>query len=105
MADSPLSSAGVARVGDREIRRFVGGRVLPGQRKETHLVFEVYRDGALVERIEERSLVGITGREAIHRLLDLAGFVVRQEWGGFDRTPFEDGGALLIVEAVRAQHR
>jgi len=45
------------------------------------LVFEVYEDGALIERIEARSLVGITGRAAMHRLLKLAGFSVRQEWG------------------------
>jgi SAM-dependent methyltransferase len=102
MKDSPLSPAGVARAGGRVIRRFVGRRVLPGGRQETRLVFETYRDGALVERIEERSLVGITSREAVRRLLGQAGFVVRQEWGGYDRSPFEPGGALLIVEAVKA---
>jgi SAM-dependent methyltransferase len=105
MEDSSLSPAGVVRVGGREIRRFVGGRVLPEQRKETRLVFEIYRDGALVERIEERSLVGITSRQAIHRLLGLAGFVVHQEWGSYDWKPFEERDALLIVEAVKAQRR
>lgn len=105
MEDSPLSPAGVARVGSREIRRFMGGRVLPGQRKETQLVFEVYQDGVLIERIEERSLVGITNREAIHRLLKRAGFVVRQEWSSYDWKPFEGGDALLIVEAAKAQRR
>ena len=90
MGDSPLSPAGVARAGGREIRRFVGGQVLPEQRKETWLVFEVYQDGALIERIEERSLVGITSRRAIHRLLKLAGFVVRQEWSSYGWKPFEE---------------
>ena len=103
MADSPLSPAGVVRVGGREIRRFVGGRVLPQQRKETRLVFEVYQDGALIERIEERSLVGITSRAAIHRLLGLAGFALRQEWSSYDWKPFEDGDALLIVEAIKLE--
>jgi SAM-dependent methyltransferase len=103
MEDSPLSPAGMARVGGREIRRFVGGRVLPEQRKETRLVFEVSRDGALIERIEERSLVGITSRKSIHRLLELGGFVVRQEWGSYEWKPFEQGDALLIVEAVKVQ--
>jgi len=101
MEDSPLSRAGVVRVGGREIRRFVSGRVLPEQRKETRLVFEVCQDGALIERIEERALVGITSREAIHRLLELAGFVVRKEWGSYDWRPFEEGDALLIVEAIK----
>jgi SAM-dependent methyltransferase len=103
MENSPLSLAGEAQVGGREIRRFVGGRVLPEQRKETRLVFEVYEDGALIERIEERSLVGITTREAVHRLLKLAGFALRHEWGRYDWRPFEEGDALLIVEAVKAE--
>jgi hypothetical protein len=77
--------------------------VLPEQRKETQLIFEVYQDGALIEQIEERSLVGITSREAIHRLLRLMGFAVRQEWGSYDWKPFEKGDALFIVEAVKAQ--
>jgi SAM-dependent methyltransferase len=105
MGGSPLSPAGVVRVGGREIRRFVGGRVLPEQRKETRLVFEVYQDGALLERIEERSLVGITSREAIHCLLKLAGFVAQHEWDSYDWKPFEEGGALLIVEAAKALRR
>jgi hypothetical protein len=100
MEDSPLSPAGVVRAGGRQIRRFVGGQVLQGKRKETQLIFEVYQDGALIERIEERSLVGITSRAAIHRLLKGAGFAVRQEWGSYDWRPFEEGDSLLIIEAV-----
>lgn len=101
MGDGPLSPAGVAPVDSGEIRRFVGGRVLSEQRKETQLVFEVYQDGALIERIEERSLVGITDRQTIHHLLKLAGFVVRQEWGSYEWKPFEEGDVLLIIEAVK----
>jgi hypothetical protein len=52
-------------------------------------------------RIEERSLVGITSWDSIHRLLELAGFVVKHEWGNCDRMPFTEGDALLIVEAMR----
>jgi SAM-dependent methyltransferase len=101
MKDAPLSPAGEVRVGEREIRRLVGGQVLPGRRKETVLVFETYERGALVDRIEERSLVGLTDRESIHRLLTASGFAVRQEWASYDREPFHEGDALLIVEAVR----
>jgi SAM-dependent methyltransferase len=103
MEDRPLSPAGVARAGDREIRRFVGGQVLPEQRVETRLIFEVYREHTSIERIEERSLVGTTSCGAIHRLLRLAGFVVHKEWGSYDWKPFEEGDALLIVEAVKVQ--
>jgi SAM-dependent methyltransferase len=100
MGDSPLAPAGLVRVGGREIRRFVRGRVLPGGRKEIRLVFETYQDGALVDRIEERSLVGITDRGTTGRLLRAAGFAVRREWGSYDFAPFQQGNSLLIVEAV-----
>jgi SAM-dependent methyltransferase len=99
MKGTPLSPAGVVQAGGREIRRLVGGRMLSGQRKETTLVFEVYEKGELVERIEERSLVGITDRRALHRLLEMAGFEVQREWGDYDFRPFEEGDSLLIVEA------
>lgn len=101
MKDSPLSPAGVARVSGREVRRFVGGRMLPEQRKETRLVFEVYEEGTLIERIEERSLVGITSRKDIHRLLKVAGFRVQREWSGYNFKPFQEGNSILIVEAVK----
>ncbi len=101
MEDTPLSPAGHVQLEDGEIRRFVGGRVLPGERKEVNLVFEVYRDGEMVERIEERGLVGITNREGIHRVLEEAGFEVRREWGAYDFTPYQEGAALLIVEAMK----
>lgn len=103
MGDTPLSPAGVVQIGDREIRRFVGGQVLPDRRKETLLVFEITEQGRLVERVEERSLVGITGRAEIHRLLKLAGFEVRKEWAGYDFEPFQEGKPLLLVEAVKKE--
>lgn len=103
MVDSPLSPAGVGRVRGQEIRRFVGGQVLPERRKETRLVFEVHEDGVLIERIEERSLVGITSREAVVGLLTVAGLRVQQEWGSYDWRPFKERDAMLIVEAVKPE--
>ena len=100
MGDSRLAPAGVVTEGAREIRRFVGGHALPDGRKETHLVFETYQSGALIERVEERSLVGITDRETIDRLLQAADFAVRREWGSYDFEPFRPGNSLLILEAV-----
>jgi SAM-dependent methyltransferase len=105
MGNSPLAPAGVARAGAREIRRFVGGGMLPDKRKETLLIFEVYEDGKLAERIEERSLVGITSREDIHGLLNISGFEVRQEWSSYDFKPFQEGDPLLIVEATQQEVR
>lgn len=101
MGDSPLSPAGRVRVGTKEYRRLVGGKVLPGHKKETQLVFEAYEDGELIERIEETSLVGITDRHGVHRVLAESGFAVREEWGDYDFTPYQEGDSLLIVEAVK----
>ena len=102
MSDSPLSLAGRVKVGCREYRRFVGGTILTGHKKETHLVFQTYEHGRLIERIEEISLVGITTRPGIHRVLEKSGFTVREEWGDYDFSPYQEGDSLLIVEAVKS---
>jgi len=99
MKDTPLSPAGRVGVGTRKIRRFVGGKVLPGQKKEVTLVFEVVQDGQIVERIKERGLVGITSRGNVHRALKEAGFEVSREWRDYDFKPYQEGDSLLIVEA------
>ena len=101
IGDSPLYRAGRVRVWTKENRRLVGGKVIPGRKKETQLVFQAYEDGELVERIEEISLVGISNRAGVHRVLAESGFAVREEWGDYDFTRYQEGGSLLIVEAVK----
>ena len=103
MRDSPLSLAGQVRSGDREYRRFVATRLLPKRQMETTLVFEVYRGGALQERIEERSLVGLTDRAEVHRLLAEAGFSLEREFSDYQFTAYQDGDPLLVVEASRVK--
>jgi len=100
METSPLSPAGRFQSEDREIQRFVARRVLPGRRVRVDLVFEIYRRGAFVERIEEASIVGITTREEVHELLGQADCAVRREFSDYDLTPFREGDDLLIVEAT-----
>ncbi len=99
--DTPLSPSGTAEKGNLEYRRFVGGKLLPDEKKEVHLVFETYESGKLLERIEERSLVGILDRKNLHRLLEKTGFEVKREFNDYDFTRFQDGDSLLIVEAVK----
>jgi hypothetical protein len=101
MSDSPLTPAGRVRVGGGEVRRFVGGKVLPNGQKETHIVFEVYADGALVDRVEERSLVGLVERQEVHDLLRASGFEVEHELGSYVSRPYQEGDDLLIVEASK----
>ncbi len=99
MEDSPLSPAGSVQVGNREYRRFVGGKILPGKKKETRLIFEIHEDGALIERISERSMVGLTSRKAVHQLLSQTGFRIESEWGDYDFSPYQESSQLLIIAA------
>ena len=101
MTDSPLAPAGIATMGEEEVRRFVGGRILPDGKMETHLLFEVYRGDALLERIVERSRVGITTRDGVHQILAETGFGVQHEWSSYGFAPHKAGDPLLILEAVK----
>lgn len=101
MSDSPMKPAGRAEAGGMEVRRFVGGKVLPGGRKETWIVFEAYDGDALVDRVHERSLVGVVGREELHELLRAGGFRVQHEWSGYDLAPYQEGDELLILQAIK----
>jgi SAM-dependent methyltransferase len=101
MKDSSLAPAGRATMGEAEVRRYVGGRVLPNGKMETHLVFEVCRENTLLECIAERSLVGITTRDGVHQILAEAGFAVQHEWSTYGFAQYEAGDPLLIVEAMK----
>lgn len=101
MQDTSLSPAGTVKKNNLEYRRLVGGKLLPDGKKEVLLVFETYESGKLIDRIEERSLVGIIDRDDLHRLLRETGFEVKREFSNYDFTKFQDGDSLLIVEAVK----
>ena len=105
MKETPLSLAGSVKKGDMEYRRFVGGKLLPDEKRETILVFEIHQSGKLMERIEERSLVGVIDRKKLHRLLRETGFEVQREFSNYDFTKFQDGASLLIVEAVKKNRK
>jgi SAM-dependent methyltransferase len=100
MDDSPLTPAGRVRRADREYRRLVGRRGLPGHQVQVKLVFEVYQNDELIERIEEHSVAGVVDRGQVHDLLSQAGFSVRREFSDYDFTPYRRGDDLLIVGAV-----
>jgi SAM-dependent methyltransferase len=100
MEGSPLSPAGEIQRGGRTYRRFVGRRLLPGRKVEVTLVFEVYQGAELLERVEQRSAAAITDRDETHRMLAEAGFSIRREFSDYAFTPYREGDALLVVEAV-----
>jgi hypothetical protein len=99
MEDNPLSPAGIVQNGEREIRRFIANRSLPGEMQETRLVFETYHHGRLTERVEDRGLVGVIDRTRVQSLLQETGFVIKAEFGDYRFSEFHDGDMLLIVEA------
>jgi SAM-dependent methyltransferase len=101
MRDALLSPTGRVWSGDREHRRYVATRLLPGRQMETTLVFETYQSGMLQERIEQQSLVGLTDRTEVHRLLDETGFSLEREFSDYQFTAYHDGDPLLVVEAIR----
>jgi hypothetical protein len=103
MRGSPLMPIDSVRVGNREYHRAVGTRLLPGRKMETTLVFETYVDGKLEERIEEWSLVGLTNRDEVHRLLVESGFSVSREFADYGFTPYHRDNPLLVVEALRGE--
>jgi SAM-dependent methyltransferase len=100
MDNCPLTPAGRVQRADREYRRLVGRRALPGGQVQVRLVFEVYENGELAEQIEEHSVAGIVDREQVHDLLSQACFSVRREFSSYDFTPYRAGDDLLIVDAV-----
>ncbi|HEY47971.1 MAG TPA: class I SAM-dependent methyltransferase [Anaerolineae bacterium] len=99
MKDTQLSPAGIVQNGEREHRRFIASRSLPGEMQETRLVFETYLHGRLIERVEDRGLVGVLDRERLHSLLKETGYVRKAEFGDYDFSEFHEGDRLLIMEA------
>jgi SAM-dependent methyltransferase len=102
MEDSPQTWAGEFTLKDTTYRRKVGRKVLPDGAVELKLTFEVFRDGSMVDLIEQRSVAGITDRDTLHRLLARAGFRIEHEFGDYARTPYKSGDSVLILETLKA---
>jgi hypothetical protein len=103
MEEQSLSPAGEVVDGEWVYKRFVGAKVLPEKKLEVQLIYEMYREGMLAERIEERSFAGVISRERVHRLLKKSGFEVEAEFGNYQREPFQEKGDLLIIQASKGK--
>jgi len=101
MKDDPEIWAGEHKVGETTYKRRVGRKVLPDRTVEIELVFDVFRDDKLIERIEQRSRVGISDRDQVRRLLGQAGFQIRGEFGDYEQTPYREGDSILLLETIR----
>lgn len=99
LEERPCSPGGLIQSGGFEYRRYIARKSMADNTQLTHLVYETYREGRLLERLEENSLVGIISWENILRLLGKAGFQVNRAFSNYDFTPYQDENSLLIVEA------
>jgi SAM-dependent methyltransferase len=105
MKDSALKPAGRVKKGTVEYKRYVGTRCRDNMTMETHLVFEIYDNEKLIERIEECSLTGIITRAHLHSLLTSTGFTVQREYGTYTFTPYQKSDSLLMIAAEKVRER
>ncbi|MFX1514298.1 MAG: class I SAM-dependent methyltransferase, partial [Promethearchaeota archaeon] len=103
MKDSPLHPAGIIRKGNYEYHRFIESKILPNNKIEVLLVFRTYKEGKLIEKIEQKSFVGIISRERVHQLLEETEFRIVKEYGNYNFSPYMEGDPLLIIEAVKKE--
>jgi SAM-dependent methyltransferase len=101
MKESKPHPAGSMKIGEREYRRFVGSKLISKDKMVVSLNFDIYENGKLIERIEERSMIGVINREQIHSLLHRSGFDIKREFGDYDFRKYRPGDRLLIIEAAK----
>jgi hypothetical protein len=63
------------------------------------LIYETYKQGKLVEKIEQQSAAYTTTRTEVHALLEETGFSIENEFGDYSFSPFKEGDSLLVIEA------
>jgi SAM-dependent methyltransferase len=101
MTSSPLKHDDEVRVEGRRYRRLVGRQMQPDHTVKITLVYEIYKDGRLEDRIEQFSRAGIIQRRRIHELLAESGFRLLAEYSGYDLSPYGNGDELLLMEAEK----
>ena len=101
MREKPLAPAGEVCEGHRVYKRSVGTKLLPGRMLEVELLYQLFEKGVLVEQIVEKSFVAIIDRRGISELLERSGFLVRKEFGDYNRCAFQEGDGVIIIEAVK----
>lgn len=64
------------------------------------LWYEVYEEGAMLERYHERGKVFVHDPESIKGLLEEVGFEVEAWYGGHDKQPFVGDSKLMVIVAT-----
>ncbi|UCG90192.1 MAG: class I SAM-dependent methyltransferase [Candidatus Heimdallarchaeota archaeon] len=103
MKDSPLALIDTVKRGDYEYKRFIGTKTLPDDTIEVLLAYETYKQGKLIEKIEQPSSAVITTRVKVHELLHETGFSIKNEYGDYHFSPFKEGDSFLIIEAIKSK--
>ena len=101
MKDSPLSLVDTVKEGNHEYKRFIGTKVLPNKTIDVLLIYETYKQGKLIEKIEQQSAAYTTTRTDVHVLLDETGFSIENEFSDYSFSPFNKGDSLLVIEASK----
>ncbi|MFX0122100.1 MAG: class I SAM-dependent methyltransferase [Candidatus Hodarchaeota archaeon] len=103
MKDSPLLLTDSVKKGDYEYKRFIGTKILPDNIIDVLLVYETYKQGKLIQKIEQRSSAFITTRTEVHLLLKETGFLIQKEYSDYYFSPFKEGDSLLVIEATKGK--
>ncbi|UCG02164.1 MAG: class I SAM-dependent methyltransferase [Candidatus Heimdallarchaeota archaeon] len=101
MKDSPLLLVDTVKRKNYEYKRFIGTKILPDNMIDVLLVFETYKQGKLIEKIEQRSSAFTTTQTKVHQLLEETNFIIQKEYSDYHYSPFYKGDSLLIIEAIK----
>jgi SAM-dependent methyltransferase len=96
--DGALRPAGKKTMGEKTVLRWISNRADPiNQVLHTILLFDVYENNILTERVMESSTVGLITRREIELLLEKTGFKIEHEYGDFQYS--EHNTDLLVIQA------
>ncbi|MGC1120591.1 MAG: class I SAM-dependent methyltransferase [Candidatus Methanofastidiosia archaeon] len=96
--DGALRPAGKQRMGDKTVLRWISNRSDPvNQVLNTILLFDIYENNILVERVMESSTVSLITRREIGLLLEKTNFEIEHQFGDFSYS--ENITDLLVIQA------
>lgn len=96
--DGALRPAGKQTMGEKTVLRWISNRSDPvNQVLHTILLFDIYENNTLVERVMESSTVGLITRREIELLLEKTNFEIEHQFGDFCYS--ENITDLLVIKA------
>lgn len=99
--DVPATITGEQRIGEVLYRKTFERRVLSPDYYKLDVSYDTFHAGRLVESSESHSIGRYVRREAMHGLLEKAGFEVSREVAAYDGSPFTGREERVVIEARR----